>query len=81
KAPVNLPGGRADGGAPPKITLRGDLAAQMAKVFGADVIVPLHFESWSHFAESGAQLAHDFAKAGVEDRVLWLKRGVETKIV
>ncbi|EAA29625.1 hypothetical protein GE21DRAFT_1643 [Neurospora crassa] len=81
KATVILPGGGADGGGPLQITMGGDQAAQLAKDIGADVIVPLHFESWSHFAESGAQLAHDFAKAGVEDRVLWLKRGVETKIV
>ncbi|KAK3498669.1 beta-lactamase superfamily domain-containing protein [Neurospora crassa] len=81
KATVILPGGGADGGGPLQITMGGDQAAQLAKDIGADVIVPLHFESWSHFAESGTQLAHDFAKAGVEDRVLWLKRGVETKIV
>ncbi|KAL0474794.1 beta-lactamase superfamily domain-containing protein [Neurospora intermedia] len=81
KATVILPGGGADGGGPLQITMGGDQAAQLAKDIGADVIVPLHFESWSHFAESGAQLANDFAKAGVEDRVLWLKRGMETKIV
>ena len=81
KATVSLPGGGADGGGPLQITMGGDQAAQLAKDIGADVIVPLHFESWSHFTESGAELANDFAKAGVENKVLWLKRGVETKIV
>lgn len=80
KATVSLPGGGADGGGPLQITMGGEQAAQLAKDIGADVIVPLHFESWSHFTESGADLANDFAKAGMEDKVLWLKRGMETKI-
>ncbi|KAK3397566.1 beta-lactamase superfamily domain-containing protein [Sordaria brevicollis] len=80
KATVSLPGGGADGGGSLQITMGGEQAAQLAKDIGADVIVPLHFESWSHFRESAGDLANDFVKAGVEDKVLWLKRGVESRI-
>ena len=75
KATVHLPTG------PLHITLDGADAARLFREIGADVLVPMHFESWNHFAEKRAALAEAFEKAGVKEKVLWLEPGVRTGLV
>jgi L-ascorbate metabolism protein UlaG (beta-lactamase superfamily) len=38
-------------------------------------VVPIHFEGWSHFTEGAEEVARAFAKAGLDERLLWLPRG------
>ncbi len=66
---------------PLQITLDGADAARLFREIGADVLVPMHFESWTHFAEKRAALAEAFEKAGVAEKVLWLEPGVKTGLV
>ena len=33
--------------------------------------VPLHFEGWTHFSESRAEIDRAFAAAGLADRLGW----------
>lgn len=64
------------------ITMDGAQAAQLAREIEADVLVPMHFESWGHFAESREELAQVLkTDEGVASKVMWLERGVETRLV
>ncbi|KAJ4290094.1 hypothetical protein N0V88_006600 [Collariella sp. IMI 366227] len=72
KAVVPLPTG------PLKITMDGADAARLFRDIGADVLVPMHFESWAHFTEKREELARALEREGVMDRVLWLEPGVRT---
>ncbi|KAG7292046.1 hypothetical protein NEMBOFW57_002077 [Staphylotrichum longicolle] len=72
KATAPLPTG------PMQITMDGAQAARLFKEIGADVLVPMHFESWGHFAEKREALAEALQREGVMDKVLWLEPGVKT---
>ncbi|KAL2262298.1 hypothetical protein VTK26DRAFT_1802 [Humicola hyalothermophila] len=74
KATAPLPTG------PLQITLDGADAARLFREIGADVLVPMHFESWDHFKEKREALRAAFEKEGVMDKVLWLEPGVKTSI-
>lgn len=74
KATAPLPTG------PMVITLDGANAARLFKDLEADVLVPMHFDSWGHFAEKRDVLASSLEKEGVMDKVLWLEPGVKTTI-
>jgi L-ascorbate metabolism protein UlaG (beta-lactamase superfamily) len=54
-------------GAP--LTLTGELAAEAARVLGARLVVPLHFEGWAHFSEGREALVEAFGRAGLADRL------------
>ena len=71
KATAPLPTG------PLQITMDGAQAAQLFREIGADVLVPMHFESWGHFAEQREALAASLEREEVTDKVLWLKPGVK----
>lgn len=58
----------------------GANAAKLFKELEADVLVPMHFESWGHFAEKREELAASLEKEGVMDKVLWLAPGVKTTL-
>ncbi|KAJ5472226.1 hypothetical protein N7530_006227 [Penicillium desertorum] len=61
---------------PIQITMDGKQAVQLARDIGADVMVPIHFESWEHFKEGRAELEEVFAQEGFLDKVCWTAPGV-----
>jgi L-ascorbate metabolism protein UlaG (beta-lactamase superfamily) len=69
-----------DGTESQRITMNGTEVAQMFKDVGADILVPMHFNPWSHFTESVEQVRKDFEEAGVSDKVTWLVPGQRTRI-
>ncbi|KAK8066845.1 hypothetical protein PG997_013592 [Apiospora hydei] len=78
-AAVMPPGG--EGGEPLLITMNGRQAARLFREIGADVLVPMHFESWDHFTEGRDQLAAAFESEGVLDKVVWLELGVPRSVL
>ena len=74
KATAPLPTG------PLQITMDGAQAARLYREIGADVLVPMHFESWGHFAEQREALAASLEREGISDKVLWLEPGVKTTL-
>ncbi|MEV0224729.1 MBL fold metallo-hydrolase [Streptomyces sp. NPDC050704] len=50
-------------------------AAEAARILGARRIVPVHYDSWSHFTEGHHELVAAFTAAGLADRVDWGHRG------
>ncbi|KAI1134622.1 Metallo-hydrolase/oxidoreductase [Hypoxylon sp. FL0543] len=63
------------------LTLDGAQGARLFRDIEADVLVPLHFEAWSHFSQSKESLAAAFLSEGVADQVRWLEPGKPTRIL
>ncbi len=57
------------------LTLTGDLAALAARTLGARVVVPVHFEGWTHFTQGLDQLELSFRGLAVSDRLTIAERG------
>jgi len=51
------------------VTVDGELAAEVAQVFGASQVVGAHTDSWTHLTETRTQLNEAFAAAGLADRL------------
>ena len=69
------------GADPLQITMCGKQAARLFRDIEADILVPMHFESWKHFTEGREALRSAFEAAGVLDYVRWLEPGVTQKII
>ncbi|KAI0879987.1 Metallo-hydrolase/oxidoreductase [Annulohypoxylon maeteangense] len=76
-ASVMLPGSAE----PLLITMDGTTGAKLFREIGADILVPLHFESWDHFSQSKEALATAFESAGISDKVHWLEPGKSKRIL
>jgi L-ascorbate metabolism protein UlaG (beta-lactamase superfamily) len=51
------------------VTLSSEAAAEAAGILGAEAVVPVHFEGWSHFTEGADRLREAFTRAGLADRL------------
>lgn len=76
---MNLGGAQGPGGVP--LTIDGKDSSRIFKEIGADILVPMHYESWSHFTENGEDLLEAFEQYGVADRVCWLEPGKKKKVL
>lgn len=74
-AQVPMPGGGSL-----QITMDGKQGARLFRELKADVLVPMHFDSWGHFTQHGDGLKTDFENEGVHDQVCWLTRGEPKKL-
>jgi L-ascorbate metabolism protein UlaG (beta-lactamase superfamily) len=69
------------GGSPLQITLNGNDAVRMTQILDAEVPVPMHYESWTHFTEGAEPLGRALKGGGIIDKVKWLVPGDEQQIV
>lgn len=57
------------------LTLSSDFAAEAAKILGAKVVFPVHFEGWTHFTQGEDALRSAFAGCGIANRLALPGRG------
>jgi L-ascorbate metabolism protein UlaG (beta-lactamase superfamily) len=57
------------------LTLSSERAAMAAEILGARVVVPVHFEGWTHFTQGADALRAAFAGYGLTDRLALPERG------
>lgn len=62
------------------LTLSADHAADVARILGARVVVPLHFEGWAHFTQGADELEAAFSGNGIRDRLVMLERGERAEV-
>ena len=55
-------------------------AIDTAFAFPGATIIPVHFEGWSHYTETGEMLRQSFNALGIADRLKILKAGVKTEL-
>jgi L-ascorbate metabolism protein UlaG (beta-lactamase superfamily) len=65
---------------PLRFTMNGREAALAARALAPRVVVPVHYDGWSHFREPRAEAERAFAEAGLADRVRWLTPGAPAEI-
>ncbi|KAF5695229.1 zinc-dependent hydrolase (beta-lactamase superfamily) [Fusarium denticulatum] len=58
-----------------QITMGGEDAVKMMEILEADMLVPMHFESWTHFTQDGKALEEVFTSGGLGNKVIWLSLG------
>ncbi|KAJ3530032.1 hypothetical protein NM208_g6112 [Fusarium decemcellulare] len=63
-----------------QITMDGHQAARLFRDIKADVLVPMHYESWDHFTQHEQGLMKEFEEEGVLSNVRWLKPGRAVQI-
>uniref|UniRef100_K3WVU2 Metallo-beta-lactamase domain-containing protein n=1 Tax=Globisporangium ultimum (strain ATCC 200006 / CBS 805.95 / DAOM BR144) TaxID=431595 RepID=K3WVU2_GLOUD len=62
---------------PMLITMDGKEGAQLVREIGAELMAPMHFDSWGHFTEHGDALRRVLAAdPEIDARVRWLSPGV-----
>jgi L-ascorbate metabolism protein UlaG (beta-lactamase superfamily) len=62
------------------LTLSADHAADVARILGARVVIPLHFEGWAHFTQGADELEAAFSGNGIRDRLRMLERGQRAEV-
>lgn len=63
---------------PFNLTMSTNDAIDTAFVFPDSTIIPLHFEGWSHYSETGDMLIQAFNAVGIENRLRILPAGIST---
>ncbi|KAA8642969.1 hypothetical protein EYZ11_007258 [Aspergillus tanneri] len=64
-----------------QITMDGKQGANLFRQLKADVLIPMHFESWGHFTQLGPALKPVLDGEGVGDKVCWLTPGESKKVL
>ncbi len=62
------------------LTMDANDAIETAHAFPDAMIVPLHYEGWAHFSQSGDDLVQSFKALGISTRLRLLEPGVATAI-
>lgn len=63
-----------------QITMDGLQAAHILRDIKADVLVPMHYESWDHFTQHEEGLRGEFKQEGILEKVRWLEPGKAVEI-
>jgi len=63
---------------PFNLTMATNDVLDTANAFPDAMIVPLHYEGWSHYTESDLELRKAFDAVGISDRLFVLKPGIVT---
>ncbi|KAF4959107.1 hypothetical protein FGADI_1985 [Fusarium gaditjirri] len=64
-----------------QITMGGEDAVKMMETLEANMLVPMHFESWTHFTQDRKALEESFSYGGLMDKIRWLSSGKEVEII
>jgi L-ascorbate metabolism protein UlaG (beta-lactamase superfamily) len=65
---------------PFNLTMNTNDAIETAHAFPDAIIVPVHYEGWAHFTQSGEDLVEAFTALGLGGRLKLLESGVPTTI-
>lgn len=65
---------------PLRYTFNAEEAVVAARAFPKALVVPVHYEGWTHFRQSRAEATRVFDDAGLTSRVQWLARGQRTSL-
>lgn len=66
---------------PIQITMDGKQAVQLTHDIGADVMIPIHFESCAHFTEDREDLVKVFSEERFMEKVAWTIPGVPRSFI
>ena len=61
-------------------TMTADEAVKAALTLSPKHVVPVHYDSWTHFSQGKAEVAQAFAAAGLQGKLKWLQPGHRTTL-
>lgn len=64
-----------------QITMGGNDGAKLFRALKADVLVPMHYESWGHFTQFGDELRQVFQAEGISEKICWLTGGEKIRVL
>lgn len=64
-----------ESGGDARFSMNGEEAVALTRSLGARSVVPIHYDSWAHFAEKPEEVAAAFADAGLSGLLRWLRPG------
>lgn len=62
------------------LTLTGAQSVRFAALLGEAIIIPIHYEGWTHLTEGRAEIEQAFRAAGLEQRLRFLPLGQPTTL-
>ncbi|MBV7532330.1 MBL fold metallo-hydrolase [Chitinophaga sp. sic0106] len=65
---------------PFNVTMGSNDAIDTSFAFPGATIIPVHFEGWSHYTETGEMLRQSFTALGISNRLKILNAGVKTPL-
>jgi L-ascorbate metabolism protein UlaG (beta-lactamase superfamily) len=60
---------------PIRFTLNAGEAIRIVRALNPQTMIPIHYEGWKHFKESGADAANVFEASDIKEKVRWLPLG------
>lgn len=72
--------GAAQPRGPFNVTMGTNDAIDTAFAFPEAILIPIHFEGWSHYTETGEMLHQSFHALGIDKRLKILEAGIRTKL-
>jgi len=60
---------------PIRFTLNAREAVKIARALSPATVIPIHYEGWKHFKESGADARMAFDASDIKERIRWLPLG------
>jgi L-ascorbate metabolism protein UlaG (beta-lactamase superfamily) len=58
-----------------QLTMSAEDAARAARALHVRRLIPIHYQGWTHYRESRAEIHRAFVEAGVDQQALWLEPG------
>lgn len=64
---------------PLRFTLNAQEAVNVIHTLNPQTVIPIHYEGWKHFQETGADARQVFEASDVKDKIRWLQLGSPTE--
>ena len=63
-----------------RFTLNAREAVRVVHALNPRMVIPIHYEGWKHFKETGADARKVFEASGIKDKIQWLPLGKSTEV-
>ena len=65
---------------PIRFTLNAKEAVKVIHALQPHTAIPIHYEGWKHFKETGSDASRVFEATDVKDKIQWLRIGISTEV-
>jgi L-ascorbate metabolism protein UlaG (beta-lactamase superfamily) len=65
---------------PIRFTLNAREAVQIAHALNPQTVIPIHYEGWKHFKESGNDAGKVFEESDIKEKIRWLPLGKPAEV-
>ncbi|CAG7565902.1 unnamed protein product [Fusarium equiseti] len=66
---------------PVQITMDANQATQLVREIEAEMMIPMHFESWAHFTQKGSEVVKVLRENRMKTKIIYLKLGKRSCLI